>query len=210
MSQNSPERREPPDAEYRGVPSGLTRSGTATARAVKSVLSGVLNQAVENGVLNMNALRQVRPVKSQTPRPSKTDHKRALTRDEREAVMVNADKLARMESLDPRTIRKRETTADVVAFMAGTGVRSGEARALRWEHVDLEAGFVRLHGTKTKAARRRLHLPEWLIERLRARIERMAQHYRDAARHAKKSETATRADIVGLLLAQTEQAGQYS
>lgn len=35
----------------------------------------------------------------------------------------------------------------------------------------------------------------------------MAQHYRDAARHAKKSETATRAENVSLLLAQTEQAG---
>ena len=45
-------------------------SGNSTAKLVKSVLSGVLNLAVENGVLTMNAMRQIRPVKSQKPKRS--------------------------------------------------------------------------------------------------------------------------------------------
>jgi integrase len=52
-----------------------------------------------------------------------------------------------------------------------TGVRSEEARALTWEHVDLEAGTisvwrsVRAHGdTKTNRSRRTLKLPEIAVE----------------------------------------------
>src|SRR5499427_8862134 len=60
-----------------------------------------------------------------------------------------------------------------------TGVRSEEARALTWEHVDLEAGTisvwrsVRAHGdTKTNRSRRTLKLPEIAVEALRGQRER--------------------------------------
>jgi len=115
--------------------------------------------------------------------------------------------LALYEGLDPRSIRKREVTADLVGFMVGTGVRIGEARGLRWEHVDLVIGFVRLHGTKSRASRRRLDLPDWLVERLNARVERVAQHHREAAKHAKRSETNTRAENVAWMLAQADNVG---
>ena len=62
-----------------------------------------------------------------------------------------------------------------------TGVRSEEARALMWEHVDLEAGTisvwrsVRAHGdTKTNRSRRTLKLPEIAVEALRRQRERQA------------------------------------
>ncbi len=68
-----------------------------------------------------------------------------------------------------------------------TGVRSEEARALTWEHVDLEAGTisvwrsVRAHGdTKTNRSRRTLKLPEMAVEALRAQRERQARE-RDLA-----------------------------
>jgi integrase len=55
-----------------------------------------------------------------------------------------------------------------------TGVRSEEARALTWEHVDLKAGTisvwrsVRAHGdTKTNRSRQTLKLPEIAVEALR-------------------------------------------
>ena len=57
----------------------------------------------------------------------------------------------------------------MIAFGAGTGVRVAEARALRWEHVSLADGTVDIHGTKSKGSRRRLNLPAWLQDRLRAR-----------------------------------------
>lgn len=63
-----------------------------------------------------------------------------------------------------------------------TGVRSEEARALTWEHVDLDAGTisvwrsVRAHGdTKTVRSRRTLKLPEIVIEALCGQMQRQAE-----------------------------------
>ena len=68
-----------------------------------------------------------------------------------------------------------------------TGVRSEEARALTWEHVDLEAGTisvwrsVRAHGdTKTNRPRRTLKLPEIAVEALWRQRERQAGEGADA------------------------------
>ncbi|MET9311000.1 helix-turn-helix domain-containing protein [Kribbella sp. NPDC003505] len=71
----------------------------------------------------------------------------------------------------------------LVAFMLGTGVRIGEALAVHWHEVDLEAGTVeithtiaRVRGeglirkvTKSRAGERLLHLPNWALAVLRAR-----------------------------------------
>lgn len=182
-------------------------SGTATAKTVKSVLSGILALAIDNGALDTNALRSIRPVKSETPHRSKRDHSRALTAVERGALIDYADKLAVQESIDPRSMRKREASADLVAFMMGTGARIGEARGLRWEHMDLAGGFVRLHGTKSRSARRRVDLPQWLLERMTARTKRMREHYAHAAKHAKKSANASRAQNVAAMSLLAETAG---
>ena len=63
-----------------------------------------------------------------------------------------------------------------------TGVRSEEARALTWEHVNLDAGTimvwrsVRAHGdTKTNRSRRTLKLPEIAVEALRGQKLRQAE-----------------------------------
>jgi integrase len=68
-----------------------------------------------------------------------------------------------------------------------TGVRSEEARALTWEHVDLEAGTisvwrsVRAHGdTKTNRSRRTLKLPEIAVEAMRGQRQRQARERADA------------------------------
>lgn len=152
--------------------------GTGAAKIAKSVLSGILGQAVNDGVLVSNATRQVRPVKAQRARQSGAgkrsedrDTTRAFTRSERDAVIAYADELAADGNVIERTKAKRRTAADLTAFMAGTGVRVSEARALRWEHVDLEAGTVDVHGTKSKGSKRRLNLPAWLGERLTRRRE---------------------------------------
>ena len=62
-----------------------------------------------------------------------------------------------------------------------TGVRSEEARALTWDHVDLEAETVsvwrsvRAHGdTKTVRSRRTLRLPQIAVEALRDQMRRQA------------------------------------
>jgi integrase len=55
-----------------------------------------------------------------------------------------------------------------------TGIRTEEARALRWDHVDLDAGTVavwrsvrRGGDTKTERSRRTLRLPQTAVEALR-------------------------------------------
>lgn len=159
--------------------------GTATAKTTKSVLSSVLQHAVSVGVLQHNAARSVDPVAAQAGSAAKTrktrkgDHERAFTRSERDAVVAYADVLAGLvepaegqeapNPADARTMRKRLAVADLVAFLAGTGVRISEARGVRWEDVDLDGATVVIRGTKTEGSFRQLSLPGWLVERLQRR-----------------------------------------
>jgi integrase len=63
-----------------------------------------------------------------------------------------------------------------VVLLLMTGIRPEEARALRWDHLDLEAGTIavwrsdRAGGdTKTARSRRTLRLPEIALGALRER-----------------------------------------
>nr|WP_249404261.1 site-specific integrase [Microbacterium sp. CFBP 13617] len=47
----------------------------------------------------------------------------------------------------------------MIVFLAGTGVRIGEACALRWDDVDLGAGVVTIRKSKTEAGVRRISVP---------------------------------------------------
>lgn len=167
--------------------------GTATAKTTRSVLSSVLQHAVDVGILPHNATRSVRAVAAQHNSAAGTrgrrhgDHDRAFTRAQRDAVVRHADLLAGLAEAtegedsappaDARTMRKRVATADLVAVLAGTGVRISEARAIRWEDVDLDAATVVIRGTKTAGSLRTLSLPGWLVERLRRRAEKSTTGY---------------------------------
>jgi integrase len=145
--------------------------GTGAARSTRSALMGILSLAVDNGVLPSNGLRQVRAPQARQEKATERDTTRALTKAERDSVIAYADALAAEAKQAPQTRRKRQATADLVAFMAGTGVRIAEARALRWEDVHLSRGSADVRGTKSKAAERRLTLPPWLVERLSRRAQ---------------------------------------
>lgn len=153
------------------------KHGTGSAKMAKSVISGILQQAVHDGVLSANASRQVRPVKAQNTgqrkgtgiRTEERDTERALTREERDELIEIAYNAADAEGIDPRTSRKLRAAADLLALMAGTGLRISEARTLRWESVDLHAGTVTVTKAKTRAGERTLNLPPWLRKRLRKR-----------------------------------------
>lgn len=147
--------------------------GTGAAKITRTVLSGVLDLAVASRVLPYNALGTVKRVTAKDPKPTKRDTRRSFTKEQRADVLAYADGLAGVDVLDPRTRRKRETTADLVAFMSGTGVRVSEARALRWEHLDLDKPAAHIAGTKSRSAVRRVPLPSWLTERLRLRAEKV-------------------------------------
>lgn len=147
------------------------RYGTGSAKTVRTIVSAILKFGVRDGVLTHNAMRDVEPVRSTIPvhhrkGKARRDTTRAFTRPERDRIVAHADALATETDIDPRTTRKRQTAAELVAFMAGTGVRISEARSLQWTDVDLDRSRAEIRGTKTKFSHRSLTLPVWLARRL--------------------------------------------
>lgn len=146
--------------------------GTGAQKMTRTVISGILNLAISNGVLDSNGTKPLRAIKASIPRETDHEIRRSLTVDEQEHLIAIADARAAEPGLNPRTRRKLQSVADLVAYQLGTGVRINEARTFRWEHLDPATGRVNVHGTKTRSARRGLNLPTSLRERLAARAER--------------------------------------
>lgn len=151
------------------------RRGTGASKMARSVISNILNFAVDGGVLTSNAMRQVRSVKSQTPREDKRDRTRAFTRAERDRIIAYADECARRPDLNPRSVRRRESAADLIGFLAGTGARIDEARSMRWQDYDAVSGTCRIRGTKSERSDRVVNAPGWLRDRLDRRAARSSR-----------------------------------
>lgn len=120
--------------------------GPASAKLALSILSGVMGLAVRHGAIRANPIRDVAPVAVE----SKTV--RAMTLDEvvvaRTAVGAYVAGTPIVEGQVVRRGRSRaDDLLDIVDVMLGTGVRIGEALAIRWEDVDLETGVVTISGT---------------------------------------------------------------
>lgn len=154
------------------------KRGSATAKSCRNVLSGILGMAMRRGVLPYNAARSTGAVKSATAKTSDRDLTRSFTKAERDHVIATADVMAAERLLpkaetgkrpDPRSAFKWAVVADLLALMAGTGVRINEARMLRWDDLDLDNKTVHIRGTKTDGSDRRLNLPGWVAERLTRR-----------------------------------------
>jgi integrase len=61
-------------------------------------------------------------------------------------------------------------------LLAGvTGIRWGELVRLRRRHLDLAAGFVKVPGTKSEAARREVGIPATLVPELRKHLRKWSQ-----------------------------------
>jgi integrase len=146
-----------------------SRSRPGTAKTARSVLSGMLGLAVRHGALTTNPVRDI----ARISRPRK--HVRALTKDEvaKLRAALHADDAALLLDL-----------ADLVDFMLGTGLRIGEACAVRWSAIDLAAGVLEVNSTvvrtkehglvvqerpKSAAGWRVIALPQSIVEMLRRR-----------------------------------------
>lgn len=106
-----------------------------TVRSCRSVLSGILAFAVQQGALPANPVQQAGRVEGGA------DDARALTAAER------TDLLAKLDA-DERAVA--DEIPDLVRFMVGTGVRVGEALALRWAQVDLDERVALIGPTLTR------------------------------------------------------------
>lgn len=147
------------------------KTSAAHARTGRAVVGGILRYAVRHGAITSNPVREVEPIAGGSRNTA-----RALTLDERR------EWLAQLE-LDPTASRK--DLPDLTRFMLATGARIGEALALYWEDVDLDAGTVRIDWTlvrvrgeglrrtdpKTSHSRRVLTLPSWAVDMLRRRYK---------------------------------------
>ncbi len=127
-----------------------------------NALTRALRHAEANRHIVHNAAALVDTPKGQRGRPS-----RALTA-EQGATLVKAAGQARLSAY--------------VVLCLLTGIRTEEARALRWDHVNLDAGTVAVwrsvrHGgdTKTAKSRRTLGLPHAAGEALREHRTRQAR-----------------------------------
>lgn len=158
-----------------------------TLRSIRKALSGPLALAVKHQALSAN------PVKNMDQIEGQADPPRALTVEQRRFLRA----WLRAPEPDPdQQAAQRRDLPDLVDFMLGTGVRVGEALAVRWCDIDLDGipianpdGTLRLapivtvngnivrvkgkglirHPGKTKKAIRTFELPRFVAEMLRRR-----------------------------------------
>lgn len=144
------------------------KHGAATARTVRTCLSQMMRLAAVLGAVTGNPVRDAENISAREPsRPA-----RALTRAEEQALVgrLRKDRLSNEHDL-----------VDLVVFMLATGVRVGEACALREPQVDLAGGTVTIAATvtpygiqerpKTRAGHRVLALPPHAVSMLRRRLD---------------------------------------
>jgi integrase len=146
------------------------RVSAATAKTCRTVISGVLSSAVRQGAVMSNPVREADRIES-TPKKSP----RALSARERVTLL---------QQLQDDPVARRHDLPDLVFFMLATGVRIGEALAVIWSDVNLDAGTVEISstlirvrgegllrkGTKTRSGERLLALPASAVAVLRRRF----------------------------------------
>jgi integrase len=150
-------------------------------------LKRAIRHAEANDLVSRNVAMLVDTPKGQEGRPSKS-----LTLEQAVAIIAAARTLPTME-LPPglKDVRRpAELMHAYIVLSLLVGVRTEEARALRWQHVDVDGDpdaeppipphvavwrSVRVHGeTKTERSRRTLGLPQMAVEALRALLASQA------------------------------------
>jgi integrase len=135
---------------------------TLTLQKARNCLTRALRRAEGRDLVRRNVSALVDTPHGRNARPSQ-----ALT-PEQAAALLEAAEDSRLHAY--------------IVLCLLTGVRSEEARALAWDHVDLAARTisvwrsVRAHGdTKTNRSRRTLRIPQIAVEALQAQLRRQAR-----------------------------------
>jgi len=145
------------------------KNGAGTAKMTRSVLSGMCLLAARHDALDRNPVRDAGTIST-----ARKKAPRALT-------VEQAHELRTALAADKRAVA--HDLGDFVAFMLATGMRVGEAAAVTWDAIDLDAGTVEVRGTvvrikgeglvvvkpKSDAGVRTLALPAWCVTMLRER-----------------------------------------
>jgi integrase len=167
-----------------GTTSEKPRYAANSRRTVRSIVSGILQQAVLHQAIASNPVRELERIES--PKGHTPAQPRGLTAEERRRLFTYVD-------TDPVSVAA--DLPDLIRFAIGTGLRIGELCAVRWRDVNLEGIAVvnendmrlvpvvavrqnvypvkgkglSVHGGKTSMALRIVPLPEFVADRLRLR-----------------------------------------
>lgn len=140
------------------------------ARTARTVLSLMFDLAVRQGAVTRNPARDTMPI------PAK----------KRVVKVITLDDIHTMRSLFSEYDKAHTSELrELSSLLMATGCRIGEALAIRWEDIDLDAGVLRVTGTlsndsdtgqlfrqdhpKSDAGQRGLKLPETLLHSLVSR-----------------------------------------
>jgi len=148
----------------------------STARNCRAILSGLCQLAVRHGAIDRNPVREASPIEAGKRRKQVP---RALT---------VAEVLHIFELADNDPVAMRQDLPDTMRFFGGTGNRTGEAIAVRWEKIDFSAKVAWVEGNmvrskidgkkinpgKTENADRGVPLADWLVDMLLDRRARVA------------------------------------
>lgn len=109
---------------------GRTRSRSVTGR-LHQILNGIFKEAWRNGVIGENPVAKVERLPWQPSR-----QRQELTGEQVTALLA-------------RSRADNERFHVLYRLLAYTGLRIGEALALQWDHLDAEAGVIRVRQTVT-------------------------------------------------------------
>ena len=165
-------------------------SGPETARITRVVLSGVCQRAVRKGAMASNPVRDADTI----PR-----RKAVVETLDVAAVGIVRSQLRAWDAGQDGRGRPRVTDlADPVDMIVGTGIRTGELFAVRWEDVELDrdvplvhvtgtavhrpkVGLIRQPYPKTEESNRSLRLPPFVVEMLlRRRVASTSEYVFDS------------------------------
>jgi integrase len=132
--------------------------GPGQAKKTRAVLSGMMGLAARSDAVATNPVRELAAIEAKAVGAT------AVPLDDLPALLAAVRSDAHSVEVD---------LADLIDFIAGTGVRISEAIALDWADVDVDAGTVTVRKSKTTAGERRITIPAHLVTVLSAR-ERVA------------------------------------
>lgn len=132
-------------------------NGPGAAKNARAMLSGMMGLAVRSDALKTNPVRELSQIEA---KPTG-------------ATAIPLTKLAPMlEAVRNNPLAIEQDIADLIEFLAGTGVRISEAIGLDWDDYHADLGEVVIRKSKTEAGERRITIPANLVELLNARERR--------------------------------------